>query len=79
MVVLQRVICMVCVPCGGVAACYIYGLCTVWRYGSVLLVWCLYGVVMLHRVISMVCVDCDGLAACYMYGVCTVWLCVSLL
>jgi len=35
-VVWQRVIGMVCVLCGGVAACYRYGVCTVWWCGSVL-------------------------------------------
>ena len=39
-VVWQRVIGMVCVLCGGVAACYRYGVCTVWWCGSVSQVWC---------------------------------------
>ena len=34
-VVCRRVILMVCVMCGGVAACYRYVLCTVWWCGSV--------------------------------------------
>jgi len=34
-VVWQRVIGNVCVMCGGVAACYKYGVCTVWWCGSV--------------------------------------------
>jgi len=35
-VVWQHVIGMVCVLCGGVAACYRYGVCTVWWCGNVL-------------------------------------------
>ena len=35
-VVWQRVIGMVCVLCGDVAACYRYGVCIVWWCGSVL-------------------------------------------
>jgi len=35
-VLYQRVIGMVCVECGGLAACYMYGVCTVWLCGSVL-------------------------------------------
>ena len=34
-VVMQRIIIMVCVLYGGVAACNMYGVCTVWRCGSV--------------------------------------------
>ena len=30
MLVWQRVTCMVRVLCGGVVACHMYGLCTVW-------------------------------------------------
>ena len=44
--------------CGGVAACYRYGVYCV-------LVW--------QRVIGMVCVLCGGVAACHRYGVCAVW------
>jgi len=38
-VVWQRVICMVRVMCGGVAAYYRYRVCTVWLCGGVLYVW----------------------------------------
>jgi len=71
-VVWQRVICVVCVLCGGVAACYKYGVCTVWWCGSVSYVLYAYCVVVWQRVIGMVCVMCIGVAACHRYGVCTV-------
>jgi len=35
----KRVIGFVPVLCGGVAACYRYGVCTVWWCGGVLYVW----------------------------------------
>jgi len=41
-VVWQRVIRMVCVLFGGVAACHTYGVCTVWWCGSMSYVWCVY-------------------------------------
>ena len=74
---MQRVIGMVCVVCGVVSACYRYGLCRVWWFGSVLYVWCVYGVVVWQRVIGMVCVLCGFVAACYRYGVCNVLCCGS--
>ena len=74
-VVWQHVIGMVCVLCGGVAACHRYGVCTVWWCGSVLEVWCVYRVVVWQHVIDMVRVLCSGVAACHRYGVCTVWWC----
>jgi len=70
---------MVCLLCGGVAACHTYVVCTVWWCGSVLYVWCVYCVVVWQRVIVLVCVLCGGVAACYRYGVCTVWWCGSVL
>jgi len=76
-VVWQRVIGMVCVLCGGVAACHRYGVFTVWWCGSVSYVWCVYCVVVWQCVIGMVCVLCGGVAACHRYGVCTVWWCGS--
>jgi len=48
-VVWQHDIVILCVLCGGVAACYKYGVCTVWWCGSVLLVWCVYCVVVWQR------------------------------
>ena len=51
MVVWQRVISMVCVLCGDVAACHRYGVFCV-------MVW--------QRVIGTVFVLCGGVAACYM-------------
>ena len=62
-VVWQRVIGIVHVLFGGVAACYRYGVCTVWFCGGVLYVWCLYCVVVWQRVIGMVRVLCGGVAA----------------
>jgi len=64
---------MVCVLCGGVAACYKYGACNVSWFGSVSYVWCVYRVVVWQRVTGMVCVLCGGVAACNWYGVFTVW------
>ena len=72
MVVLQRVICMLRVMCGGVAACHKYGLWTLWCCGSVSFVWCVYCVIICPRVICMFCFMCGGVAACHMYDVCTV-------
>jgi len=66
--VLQRVIDMVCVLCGGVEACYGYGACTVWWSGSVILVWSVYCVGVWQRVICMVRVLCGGVASCHKYG-----------
>ena len=60
-VVWQHVIGMVCVLCGGVAACHRHDVCTV-RWSAV--VW--------QHVIGMVCVLCGGVAACHRYGTCTV-------
>jgi len=77
LVVWQRVIGILCVMCGGVAACLKYDLCTVCWFGSLLYVWCVYCVVVWQRVIGMVCVLCGGVAACFMYGVCFVWWCGS--
>ena len=65
-VVWQRVICIMCVMCGGVAACHRYDMCTVWWFGSVLYVWCAYCVVVWQRVICKVCLLCGCVAACYM-------------
>ena len=77
MVVWQRVNRMVCLLCGGVAACYRYGLCRVWWFGSVLYTRCVYFVVVWQRVIGMVCVLCGVVAACYRYIVCNVLWCGS--
>jgi hypothetical protein len=55
---------MVCVLCGGVAACHRYGVCTVRWCGS--------------RVIGMVYVLCSGVAACHRYDVCIVQWCGSM-
>ena len=63
--------------CGGVAACHMYGVCTVRWCGSVSYVWCVYCVVVWQRVIGMVCVLCGGVAACHRYGMCTVRWCGS--
>jgi len=52
----QRVICMVSVLRGGVGACYMYGVCTVWCSASVSQVRCVYCVVVWQRVICMICV-----------------------
>ena len=68
---------MVRVLCGGLAACYMYGVCTVWLCGSVLYVWCVYCVVVWQCVIGMVCVFCGGVAACYRFGVSKVLWCGS--
>jgi len=76
-VVLQRVIGMVCVLCGGVAACYTYGACTVWWCGSVSYVCCVYCVVVWQRVIGTLHVLCGGVATCFIYGVNTVGWCGS--
>jgi len=76
-VVRRRLTGMVCVLCGGLAACYSYSVFTVWWCGSVLYVRCVYCVVVWQRVIGIVCVLCGGVAACYRYGVCTVWRCRS--
>ena len=62
-VVRQRAIGIVCVLCGCVAACYLYGLCTVWWCGSVSQIWFVYCVVVWQRVMSMVRVLCGGVAA----------------
>jgi len=77
-VVWQHVIGMVCVLCGGVAACHRYGVCTVRWCGSMSQEWCVYCVVVWQHVIGMVCVLCDGVGACHRYGVCTVRLCGSM-
>ena len=52
----QHVTGMVCVLCGGVAACHRYGVCTVWWCGSMSHVWCVYCVVVWQHVTGMVCV-----------------------
>jgi len=64
-VVWQRVVGMVRVLCGGVAACHKYGAFTVWLCGSVSYVWRVYCVVLWMRVIGMVRVLCGGVAACH--------------
>jgi len=76
-VVWQRVISMVFVFCGGVAACHRYGACSVRWCGSVSYVWCVYCVVVWQRVIGTVRVLCGGVVACHRYGACTVWWCGS--
>ena len=76
-VVWQRVICMVCVMCGGVAACHRYGLCTVWWCGCVLCVWCVYCVEECQRVLGTFFVLCGGVAESCRYVSCTVWWCGS--
>ena len=77
-VVWQHVIGMVCELCGGVAACYMYGMCNVCWCGIMSHVWFFYCVVVWQRVIGLVCVLCGGVAACHRYGVCSVWWCGSM-
>jgi len=74
----QHVISMVCVLCGGVAACHIYGVFTVWWCGSMSYVWYVYCEVMWQHVVGLVCVLCGGVAECHSYGECTVWWCGSM-
>jgi len=38
----QHVTDMVCLLCGGVAVFHMYGICTLWKCGSVLYVLCVY-------------------------------------
>jgi len=54
-VVWQPVIGMICVLCGGLAACYMFGVRTVWLCGNVLYVRCVYCVVVWQRVICKMC------------------------
>ena len=75
----QRVISTIFILCGDVAACYMYGVFTVWWFGSVLWVWFVYCVVVLQRVLGIVCVLYGGVAACNMHDVFTVWWCGSVL
>jgi len=78
-VVWQRVIGMILVLCGGVAACYRYGMFTVRWCGSMSYVWNVYCAVVWQLDKCMICVLCGGVAACYRCGMCTVRWCGSML
>ena len=66
---------MVCVLCGGVAACHRYSVYTVWWCDSMSQVRCVYCAVVWQHVVGMVGVLCDGVAACHRYVMCTVRWC----
>jgi len=55
-VVWQAIIFMKCVLCRGVAACFRYGVCILWRCGSINYKFFVYSVGGWQRVIGMVCV-----------------------
>jgi len=69
---------MVCVLCGGLAACRRCCVCGVRWCGSLSYIWCVYCVVVWQHVIGMVCVLCGGVAACHRYCVCSVRWCGSM-
>ena len=68
----QRVICMVRVLCGCVAACHSYVVRTVWWCGSVSYECCMHCVAVGQRFICMESVLCARVAACHSSGFCIV-------